>query len=129
MMTTRTRGTEDPRGRSQALGILLLLMAVALLLVSNMRRLEVPTLPTFGSSPTQSLGPSTVDPAVRARVKESFGKMPIAFTANGGQYDERVRFAIEASDKTVYFTDEGLTFVLTSGATATAARPSFEEGP
>ena len=81
MTTTRLRTTEGREAPRAGLA-LLLLVAVALLLAPNVRRLEVPALPTFGSF-TPSQGSSSVDPAVRARVKESLGKMPIALPGGG----------------------------------------------
>jgi len=41
-----------------------------------------------------------------------FGKMPVNFIPNRGQLDERVAYYIQGEDKTIYFSAEGLTFVL-----------------
>ncbi len=58
------------------------------------------------SSPSQPAQPE------RARVSEAFGKLPLYFIENRGQFDERVAYYLQGSDKTVYFTAEGLTFAL-----------------
>ena len=42
----------------------------------------------------------------------NFGRMPVYFTANEGQMDERVAFHITGKDKEIYFTQEGVTFAL-----------------
>src|SRR5262245_35317622 len=41
-----------------------------------------------------------------------YGKLPLYFVENRGQTDNRVAFYIQGSDKTIYFTDEGLTIRL-----------------
>ena len=45
-------------------------------------------------------------------VDMDFGRMPVYFTANEGQMDERVAYYINGKDKQIYFTQEGVTFVL-----------------
>ena len=41
-----------------------------------------------------------------------FGTIPLQFVPNNGQLDERVAYYINGKDKSVYFTSDGLTFVL-----------------
>ena len=53
------------------------------------------------------------DKQTRARVSEAFGKLPLYFVENRGQLDKRVAYYVQGSDKTIYFSDQGLTFVLT----------------
>jgi hypothetical protein len=43
---------------------------------------------------------------------ESYGQLPLIFIPNRGQLDERVDFVINGKDKGIYFTAEGLTYVL-----------------
>ena len=43
---------------------------------------------------------------------EAYGKLPLYFIENRGQIDGRVAYYIQGSDKTIYFTAEGLTFTL-----------------
>ncbi|HEX7318340.1 MAG TPA: SBBP repeat-containing protein [Pyrinomonadaceae bacterium] len=57
-------------------------------------------------------GSPVTDKQTRARVAESFGKLPLYFVENRGQIDKRVGYYVQGSDKTVYFTNEGLTFLL-----------------
>ncbi len=45
-------------------------------------------------------------------VEPNYGKMPLYFIPNRGQMDERVDYYLQGKDKAVYFTSEGLTFVL-----------------
>jgi len=45
--------------------------------------------------------------------------MPLYFVENQGQMDERVAYYIQGSDKTIYFTPEGVTFALTAPGTVT----------
>ncbi len=53
------------------------------------------------------------DTATRARVKALLNQLPLYFVENQGQADEQVDFYIKGHDKTIYFTPQGLTFVLT----------------
>jgi len=50
--------------------------------------------------------------AARVKVGSGYGKMPLLFIPNKGQFDERVFFAVNGRDKSIYFTAEGLTYVL-----------------
>lgn len=43
---------------------------------------------------------------------EDYGQLPLIFIPNRGQFEERVDFAINGEDKSIYFTVEGLTYVL-----------------
>jgi len=54
--------------------------------------------------------------ATRARLEQAFGHLPLYFVENQGQMDERVAYYIQGSDKTIYFTPEGVTFALTGRA-------------
>ena len=46
------------------------------------------------------------------RVDRDFGKMPLYFIENQGQLDKEVGFYVQGSDKTLYFTAQGVTFAL-----------------
>ena len=46
------------------------------------------------------------------RVDGDFGKIPLQFIPNQGQMDGQVAYYVQGRDKTIYFTSEGLTFVL-----------------
>ena len=68
----------------------------------------------------------------KAQRDTRYGAMPIFFIPNQGQLDERVAYAIQGKDKSVYFTPEGLTFVLTErekGLPASERRFLREIGP
>jgi hypothetical protein len=47
-----------------------------------------------------------------ARVLRNIGQMPVYFIENRGQIDNRVAFYTLGHDKTLYFTGQGITFVL-----------------
>ncbi len=49
-------------------------------------------------------------PEVQADI--DWGRMPLYFIANQGQLDEVVSYYVQGSDKTLYFTPQGLTFSL-----------------
>ena len=46
------------------------------------------------------------------RILQSYGKVPLAFTINNGQYDPQVKFTTRCSGCTMFFTQEGTTFLL-----------------
>ncbi len=55
--------------------------------------------------------PGIVTPS-SPRLDADFGKIPLQFIPNRGQMDGRVAYYVQGRDKTIYFTAEGLTFVL-----------------
>jgi hypothetical protein len=63
---------------------------------------------------------------VQAHTEQAFGKLPLYFVENQGQLDGRVAYYIQGSDKTIYFTPDGVTFALTAPLTPSA---SLRAGP
>jgi len=57
-------------------------------------------------TPGETLGSSL-------KVNTEYLKMPLYFCPNRGQLDRRVAFSVPGKDKTLYFTSEGMIFVLT----------------
>jgi hypothetical protein len=47
-----------------------------------------------------------------AKVQATFAQMSLYFIENQGQVDEQVAYYVQGRDKTLYFTSEGVTFVL-----------------
>ena len=50
--------------------------------------------------------------ANQAQIIENYGKIPLAFTKNNGQYDPQVKFTTRGSGCTMFFTQEGTNFLL-----------------
>ncbi len=46
------------------------------------------------------------------KVDADFGRLPVYFIPNTGQMDKPVAYYVQAQDKTIYFTDGGVTFLL-----------------
>ena len=63
-------------------------------------------------SQSLALSSSQVDAATKAKVQRDFGKMPLYFIENRGQLDKRVSYYVQGKNISVYFTPEGLTYVL-----------------
>jgi len=61
---------------------------------------------------------STAENPARARAKDALGKLPLYFIENRGQADARASYYVQGSDKAIYFTDHGLTFVLNGSRSA-----------
>ncbi|MBN1315077.1 MAG: SBBP repeat-containing protein, partial [Anaerolineales bacterium] len=76
--------------------------------------------------PPPDLETDEVDPETRVRVEESFGNLPLYFVENQGQMDEEVAYYIQGHDKTIYFTGDGVTFVLTEPITTTTSEEDEE---
>ena len=49
----------------------------------------------------------TPDPAARARIDSSYGKLPLQFEANQGQQPAQVKFLSRGKDYTVFLTPDG----------------------
>ena len=50
--------------------------------------------------------------ANQATIIEQYGKIPLAFTINNGQYDPHVKFTTRGSGCTMFFAQDGTTFLL-----------------
>ncbi len=61
-------------------------------------------------------------PTTKATVITGLASMPLVFTENQGQLDEKVAYYVPGIDKTLYFTSEGITFALTGDATEDGKR-------
>jgi hypothetical protein len=61
---------------------------------------------------TAAFQPSSIPSSAALKVDRDFGKMPLYFIPNQGQMDARVAYYLQGKDKTIYFTSEGLTYVL-----------------
>jgi hypothetical protein len=57
--------------------------------------------------------PAKVDKATRARVSESYGKLPLSFEANKGQQDGQVKFLSRGSGYNLFLTNREAVMVLT----------------
>ena len=58
--------------------------------------------------------------ATTVEADPQWGQMPLYFIANQGQLDSPVAYYVQGSDKTLYFTPQGVTFALTDAASAGA---------
>ena len=54
----------------------------------------------------------------------SWWRLPLLFIENRGQVDERVAYYVQGKDKTLYFTSEGVTFVLAEEETRRTETPA-----
>ena len=91
-----------------------LLVILALILPGGAQ----PTAPPTPSSPSVAPAPAKTAPAL----KPDFGQLPLYFVENRGQLDERVAYYIQGSDKTLYFTSDGVTFALTRPSSGESTR-------
>jgi hypothetical protein len=69
----------------------------------------------------------------RENIRESLYRLPLYFVENQGQIDSGIGYYVQGRDKSVYFTERGLTFILNEEddtATGNALRPvAMGEGP
>ncbi len=63
--------------------------------------------------PASSIEETAKVEKARVRLEAGYGRFPLLFEENGGQTSPEVAFTVKGSDKTLYFTPEGLTFSLT----------------
>ncbi|MFN8459054.1 MAG: FG-GAP-like repeat-containing protein, partial [Anaerolineae bacterium] len=79
-----------------------------------------------GNSPAAATSPSALVPTPLEGEQEitptqhevAFGQLPLYFIENQGQLDDRVAYYIQGHDKTLYFTQEGITFALSPSLVA-----------
>jgi hypothetical protein len=82
---------------------------------------NVPSAPSVVQAP--------VDSTTQARLDATLDQLPLYFVENQGQTDEQVAYYVQGSDKTVYFTSEGVTFALTAPLTPTLSQRARERIP
>ncbi|MBI1879920.1 MAG: hypothetical protein HYR94_17150 [Chloroflexi bacterium] len=90
----------------QTLRLLVLSFSVALLFLGRLASFSVPEV--------QAAGPPEERGTPAPELLTDFGQMPLYFIENQGQLDEQVAYYLQGSDKTLYFTAEGVTFALTA---------------
>lgn len=86
----------------------------ALLVLLAVIAMEVPTVKPGWASLLPSVG--------NVQANAGYGRVPLVFIPNQGQFDERVAYAIQGRDKSIYFTPEGLTFVIMERVNASPVR-------
>ena len=74
-------------------GLVILLMAAL-----------VPGMNALGGTEHQDSFTNEVDEAIRVRVSEAYGKLPLSFEANQGQSDAQVEFLSRGSGYTLFLT-------------------------
>ena len=60
--------------------------------------------------------------ANKAQIIENYGRIPLAFTLNNGQYDPQVKFTTRGSGCTMFFTQDGTTFLLSRETEESASK-------
>jgi photosystem II stability/assembly factor-like uncharacterized protein len=84
---------------------------------------------------TEENGPQakTVDEATRARVSEAYGKLPLRFETNWGQFDSQAQFLVRGGGYSLFLTSSAATMVLTKPAAheerVHIAKSTFEPQP
>jgi len=98
---------------SAARFLLIVLLAGAFLPVSRSGALPAPGPRAHSAAPIAEVvdDPAEAGPAP-AKAKRSFGQLPLYFVENQGQVDSQVDYYVQGSDKTIYFSPQGLTFAL-----------------
>ncbi|MDA0160798.1 SBBP repeat-containing protein [Solirubrobacter ginsenosidimutans] len=69
--------------------------------------------------------PATAREPSRAHVLTSYGALPLGFVPNAGQSDARVRYIAQSGGTTFFFTDRGVTMVVSGSRRAVALKLPF----
>ncbi len=77
----------------------------------------------------ETLGPSKVGQATRARVNESYGKLPLSFEANQGQQEKSVKFLSRGSGSNLFLTNREAVLVLTKSDTPAPVPARAKKAP
>ena len=100
----------------------LVMTALSLLAAHSSRISNGSAAHTFwGSASTTTPLPSqseakAVDPATRASIAESYGKLPLSFEANNGQVDDAVKFLSRGNGYTLFLTSTEAVLSLRRGS-------------
>jgi hypothetical protein len=107
----------------------LYLLVIAALLAGLAVSAAAPSAARAASSGTHPQGVvqemAAPEEATKARVQAALAQLPLYFVENRGQVDERVAYYVQGSDKTLYFTAQGVTFVLTGPEDEAGARQRY----
>jgi hypothetical protein len=99
--------------KSRSISVRLICILILLFTISTSLQIIQPH-----QTPTTSLSTPT-----NFQVEETFGEMPLYFIENQGQVDAPVAYYVQGSDKTLYFTPDGVTFVLSKAV----EKPNYPE--
>src|SRR4051812_26719623 len=69
---------------------------------------------------------AAVGTSARARALASYGRLPLAFVPNAGQADARVRYLAQTGGATLFFTDRGVTMVVSGSRRAATLKLPFK---
>lgn len=61
----------------------------------------------------------------RTYLLENYGKIPLSFTANSGQFDSQVKFVTQGNGCKMFFTEKGTTFLLNGNDESFALKLHF----
>ncbi len=116
--TNEMANTAPPRANSQP--------AAQDLAASRMLAADSPVRHALASFGAAAAAPKAAEvPAeARAHISENFGRLPLYFIENWGQMDAQVGYYIHARDKSIYFTPDGVTFVLSEPIASNKRDPS-----
>jgi len=92
-------------------------LVIVVLLVWALLPAAFPPLMAARQEPGRRESSTSLD-VTEAHVQTMFAQLPLYFIENRGQLDERVAYYVQGKDMTLYFTAEGLTFVLVGPRTA-----------
>jgi hypothetical protein len=121
----RMQSARDTKKRQRALAAIACLTAFGLLAAIV---LYFPSRRPEGKSRQEEIYSKAQPPTdfragmARATLERVFGQMPLHFIENRGQVDPRVVYYIQGRDTTIYFTKEGITFVLTDTKSPNSVR-------
>jgi hypothetical protein len=79
---------------------------------------------SFAGGGDHTMVASGIDKETKARVAHELQRLPLYFIENKGQLDPRVAYYVQGKDKTLYFTQDGITYVLTEQGNS---RPSIRK--
>ena len=95
---------------------LTVIVATSLIFIGRFKTKPPLTTTAQVSSVLNPISPASAtanEEQVKLRVQENFGRMPLYFIENKGQLDDQVSFYVQGSNKTLYFTPQGITYALT----------------
>jgi len=105
---TRSRCRSAAKGK-QTMTKRTCIFTVVLLLLS----LAASPLPLAGQQQADESARQARGEAAQPRVQAAMQQLPLYFIENRGQVDEQVAYYLQGQDKTLYFTPQGVAFVLT----------------
>jgi hypothetical protein len=126
--TTRTHHRSDPFDPLRRLLLLAASVALGLLALALLVPSHAPAQAAKATAHSQAPSPSHLSETPRQSTLDGYDKLPLSFAPNVGQTDQRVRYLVQGTGYSFFFTDEKAVLSFAKPAEEDMTRSPFARG-